>query len=96
MDNGLLRIGTVMAVKADERKVQVFFQDEKFLSDWLKVIKNPPLVCTEESSYSSSNPSLPNHSHKVTTQSWLPKVNETVLCIYDSVFNGDGYVLGAL
>ncbi len=28
--------------------------------------------------------------------SWMPSVNDKVLCIYIPVFNGDGFVLGAI
>lgn len=28
--------------------------------------------------------------------SWIPSVNEKVLCLYIPVFNGDGFVLGAI
>lgn len=27
---------------------------------------------------------------------WLPKVNETVACLYLPTFNGDGVILGAI
>lgn len=27
---------------------------------------------------------------------WLPVPGDTVLCLYDFTFNGDGYILGAL
>lgn len=29
-------------------------------------------------------------------ESWMPSVNDTVLCLYFPVFNGDGYILGVI
>lgn len=29
-------------------------------------------------------------------QPWLPKVNDTVLCLYNGGFNADGYVVGGI
>lgn len=31
-----------------------------------------------------------------TGAAWLPKVNDTVLVLYLSVFNGDGFILGVI
>lgn len=27
-------------------------------------------------------------------EAWMPCIDDTVLCIFDGTFNGDGYVLG--
>ena len=32
----------------------------------------------------------------IQTSPWMPQIDDLVLCVYDSGFNGDGYVLGAL
>jgi len=31
-----------------------------------------------------------------TVTPWMPEVNDRVLCLYNPVFNGDGFVLGAI
>ena len=36
------------------------------------------------------------HKHKVTVYPWLPYVGQLVLCIYLPIFNGDGFILGAI
>ena len=36
------------------------------------------------------------HSHGAKVNYWLPKVNETVACLYLPTFNGDGVILGAI
>jgi phage baseplate assembly protein gpV len=28
--------------------------------------------------------------------SWMPRVNDRVLCLYLPIFNGDGFILGAI
>lgn len=37
-----------------------------------------------------------NHKHKMTVYPWLPYVGQLVLCIYLPIFNGDGFILGAI
>ncbi|MBR6873018.1 MAG: hypothetical protein IKN17_05890 [Ruminococcus sp.] len=44
---------------------------------------------------------LPIVKHKPTSSNgtitdWFPKVGDMVLCIYDTSFNGQGYVIGGL
>lgn len=103
MDSGIIRIGKVSDINADTRQVRVLFPDVGIVSGWLKVIKNPPFIPgkdttqkTEETSGGSGEASFARHSHNVIISPWMPNVNEAVLCIYDTSFNGDGYVLGAL
>lgn len=36
------------------------------------------------------------HSHGAKVNYWLPKVNETVACLYLPTFNSDGVILGAI
>lgn len=31
-----------------------------------------------------------------TAEPWMPDIDDVVLCLYDSGFNADGYVLGVL
>lgn len=36
------------------------------------------------------------HVVKSSALGWMPSINDTVLCLYVPVFNGDGFVLGVL
>lgn len=39
----------------------------------------------------------PDHEHKGTaTTWWMPRINDSVVCLYLPVFNGDGFVLGSI
>lgn len=98
MENDIVRIGTVNAIDKKNRKVRVFFKDERMLSDWLKVLKHSPHIPdkTEATSGGSGDSSFASHSHNLSTTLWMPEIDETVLCLYIPVFNGDGFVLGAV
>lgn len=98
-----VRTGKVTDINESTRKVRVFFPLDNFVSDWLKVIKNPPFIPsknttqrTEETSGGDNYSAFAAHSHNVNISPWMPSINDIVLCIYDDGFNGDGYVLGAL
>ena len=45
---------------------------------------------TVHTSYSTA------HGHAAKVKYWMPKVNDTVVCLYLPTFNGDGVVLGAI
>lgn len=99
----LLRIGKVTSIDVQNRTVRVLFPDVNIVSGWLKVIKSPPFIpkkgteqCTEKESGGSGESAFSSHSHKVKISPWIPDIGDTVLCIYNSGFNDDGYVLGAL
>lgn len=103
MNEDIIRKGKVSSVNAETREVRVFFPDDNFMSGWLKVLKNPPFIPamgsaqqTEATSGGSGESSFASHSHKVTIAPWLPEIDDIVLCIYETGFNGNGYVLGAL
>lgn len=103
MNDGILRIGKVNSIDVEKRQVRVLFESENMVSDWLKVIKSPPFIPKKDStqqtaatSGGSGDSSFASHTHGITISPWMPDIDETVLCIYDPVFNGDGYVLGAL
>lgn len=91
------------SIDVQNRTVRVLFPDVNIVSGWLKVIKSPPFIpkkgteqCTEKESGGNGESAFSSHSHKVTISPWLPGIGDTVLCIYNSGFNDDGYVLGAL
>lgn len=97
MNTEIVRIGKVNSVNVERREVRVYFPGDDFMSGWLKVLKNPPIVpTTENESGGSGDASFAEHSHKISVSPWFPKINDVVLCIYETGFNGNGYVLGAL
>jgi len=101
--DGMLRIGRVSDIDSDNRKVRVRFEDVGSVSGWLKVLQSPPSIPkpggiqrTENTAGGTGENAFAEHSHELKITSWLPNISDIVLCIYDPVFNGDGYVLGAL
>jgi len=80
----LVRIGTVSAVDAGKKKARVIFRDKNDLvSDWLPVLQH-------------SGAGVTCGSSSGTLGYWMPAVNHTVLVIYLPVFNGDGFIMGAI
>ena len=103
MNEGIVRKGRVNAVNKDTREVRVYFPTDGLMSGWLKVLKNPPFIPakdkeqrTEDTPGDVGDTSFVPHSHKLVIEPWFPEINAVVLCIYESGFNGDGYVLGEL
>lgn len=92
--NGI-RIGTVEALNEAQRLARVRFPDDELTSGWLSILKNPPRI-----SPSGVEPNMTNtedeHKHELNIVPWLPHVGDVVLCVYDTSFNGDGYVVGGL
>ena len=98
-----LRIGTVSEVNESSRQARVRFPDVDIISGWLRVIKTPPFIPaanvtqkTESTSGGSGESSFASHSHELVILPWFPKVGDAVLCLYDTSFNGDGYVIGGM
>ena len=107
---GLVRVGRVMDVDKAKRKVRVKFESEGFTSGWLYVIQhyaadmyiipdakhNHPVHDTYTGGGSVED--YPAHDHLPGSYLtyWMPKVNDTVLCLYIPTEDGtgDGYVLG--
>lgn len=105
MDNilaNLVRVGTVFAVDGGARKARVRFEDKNLTSGWLPVLKSPPFIPsaneahTETAAGGSGEAAFESHRHSLVIKPWMPSVNDTVLCLYVPVENGDGYVLGAI
>lgn len=103
MTEGIVRKGIVHSVNEKTREVRVYFVEDAFMSGWLKVLKHSPFIPskggeqrTEATSGGAGDASFASHSHKVTITPWLPNIDDVVICIYETGFNGDGYVLGAL
>ncbi len=99
----IVRIGTISDINESDRTVRVHFPDIDIVSGWLKVIKSAPFIPgrhtqqkTEEQSGGSGDEAFESHSHSVIIKPWLPDIGDTVLCLFDGTFNGDGYVIGGL
>ena len=90
----MVRIGKVNNVREDEMTVRVFFEDTGVMSDWLKVLKNPPFIPQKD--VSQETETADGHRHSLIIKPWMPSVGDYVLCIFIPVWGGDGYVLGGL
>lgn len=95
-----VRIGTVSAVDEDNRAARVRFDTENLTSGWLKVLCSPPNVTTNGKNDDTDGDIKSDEKNDgesvVEVSAWLPKVGETVLCIYGDGFNADGYIIGGL
>ena len=86
----IIRIGTVSSVNASERTARVKFESlDDMVSGPLRVLQRDG--CDLKISVNEGH----NHSASVTVF-WMPKVGETVLCLYLPMFNGGGVILGVL
>ena len=108
--SGLVRVGTVTDVDKDKRLARVKFQSEDYTSGWLHVLQHysaglyiePDAEHTHEikDTYTGGGSAEKFEAHDHLPGShltyWMPKVNDTVLCLYLPVFNADGFVLGGL
>ena len=47
-------------------------------------------------SFSDTTTEAGEHTHDAVTGYWMPKVNDTVVCLYVPVDDGDGFILGGL
>ena len=84
----LVRIGTVTSVESG--KCRVKFQDVDITSGWLYVLQH------KGATLSISQNGNPAHKHTGSLSAWTPKINDTVVCLYIPVFNGDGFILGGI
>lgn len=99
MEEERLRIGKVTAQDPANRLVRVLFEDVNIVSDWLKVIRNPPFIPAKgaiQQTELNGDGSFEEHQHDIVISPWFPDINDKVLCIFDSGFSPTGYVLGAL
>lgn len=94
---GELRIGKVSAIDKAKWMVRVQFADVGITSGWLKVLKNTPSTYYEDEPKTIPRTDVEDrHYHKINFIPWFPEVGDNVLCIYNSGFNEDGYVVGGL
>ena len=96
-----VQLGIVTDVDNTKRMARVKFPDTDITSGWLYVVQNQPFIPdydvpqrTEYESGGGGDAAFASHKHDLIIKPWMPKINETVLCIYLPVFNSDGFVLG--
>ncbi|MGD9567516.1 MAG: hypothetical protein AB7V48_04240 [Sedimentibacter sp.] len=105
----LVRIGTVSSVDNEKRTARVMFKDKDMISGQLYVLQRPKagvfIIPDGEHTHSISDTYTgggaasiePNHNHMGTHVTyWMPRINDTVVVLYLPVFNGDGFILGAI
>lgn len=84
----IVRIGKVSSVNSENKTARVIFGDKQnMISGELRVVDNKASVILEEAQ---------SHTHSCIIQQWLPKINDTVLCLYLPNGEGDGFILGGI
>ena len=99
----MVRVGNVTAVKNAKRLVQVYFQDMKLTSGWIPVLINRDYIPdydvpqrTEYEQGGAGDPAFENHKHDLIIKPWMPTVGEQVLCLYEPIRDGRGFLLGGI
>ncbi len=96
----MVQIGIVTAVDITNNKARVKFRDVDMTSDWLYVLQRPntQLCVNADVKLKGDSSEETNASVTVngTAEKWLPKINDTVVVLYLPIFNGDGFILGAI
>lgn len=84
----IVRIGTVSSINAAERTARVTYQDKaNLVSGPLKVLNREPTVEIQTAEL---------HTHDVTVKPWMPRVGDSVICLYLPNGESDGFVLGGI
>ena len=99
----LVRVGTVTDVNNDKRIARVKFADLGYTSGWIPVLINRDFIPdydvpqrTEFEAGGSGDPAFESHKHDLIIKPYMPKKGEQVLCIYEPVRNGRGFILGGI
>lgn len=99
----MVRIGIVTAVDGEKRLARVFFRNMDITSDWLPVLINRDSIPgggvtqrTEFTAGGSGDAAFERHKHDLIIKPWMPKVNDQVLCLYEPIRDGRGFVLGGI
>ena len=99
----MVRVGIVTAVDNDKRLAQVYFQDMDLPSGWIPVLINRDFIPdyeapqrTEHKGGGSGDPAYEEHAHPLIIKPWMPKRGEQVLCLYEPIRDGRGFVLGGI
>ena len=99
----IARGGKVTAVNNEKRIAKVWFDDLEIESDWLPVLITRDFIPdydvpqrTEFEAGGSGDPAFESHKHNLIIKPWMPKVGEQVLCLYEPIRDGRGFVLGGI
>lgn len=99
----MVRVGVVTKVDEDKRLARVYFQDLGLPSDWLPVLINRDFIPgyhvpqrTEYESGGTGDAAFERHKHDLIIKPWMPKVDDQVLCLYEPIRDGRGFVLGGI
>ena len=99
----IARGGKVTAVNNEKRIAKVWFDDLEIESDWLPVLITRDFIPdydvpqrTEFEAGGSGDPAFASHKHNLIIKPWMPKVGEQVLCLYEPIRDGRGFVLGGI
>ena len=107
----IVREGKVTAVDEDKRIAKVWFDDLGIESDWLPVLINRDRIGsdvkswkekqwtefeTEDKGPRAGDPDYVDHKHKIIRKPYMPVVGDQVLCIYETVRTGRGFILGGI
>lgn len=99
----IIQAGVVQAVDREKRMARVKHPITGIISGWLYVLDNRSFIPdydgvqqTEEASGGMGEAAFAAHSHELIILPWMPKVNDTVLCLYLPYMNSDGFILGRI
>lgn len=101
--SGFFRLGFVTDVNNDKRIARVKFEDLGYTSGWIPVLINRDFIPdydvpqrTEYEAGGSGDAAYESHKHDLIIKPYMPKKGEQVLCIYEPVRNGRGFILGGI
>jgi len=101
--SGFFRLGFVTNVNNEKRIARVKFEDLGYTSDWLPVLINRDFIPgydmeqrTEDRAGGSGYALFAGHNHNLIIKPYMPKTGEQVLCIFEPVRNGRGFILGGI
>lgn len=101
--SGFFRRGFVTDVNNTKRLARVKFADLGYTSGWIPVLINRDFIPdydvpqrTEYEAGGSGDAAYERHKHDLVIKPYMPKVGEQVLCIYEPVRNGRGFILGGI
>lgn len=99
----MVRIGKVTAVDDVKRLAQVYFQDMDLTSGWIPVLINRDCIPdydvpqqTELEAGGSGYAAFASHKHDLIIKPWMPRRGDQVLCLYEPIRDGRGFVLGGI
>jgi len=103
----IIRYGVVSAVDQSNRKVRVIFENMDMTSGWVYVLQHNGTCVNvglnglhvheiKDAQNGESLEDAGEHKHSASLTYWMPKVRDKVIVLYMPVYNGDGFVLGAI